>query len=505
MPESNEFGPYVPVRVLATGAHSQVWLANGPSGEVALKVARTPAARAVLNHEADILERCRHPNIVKLVDRAPDGKWIATERARGMLVEQFGQVRPIADMVSVTTALLDALDALHALGIVHGDVKPGNVLIDLQGRPVLVDLGISVLPGEERKGFRGTLGFLAPEVLRGETPTPKSDMYGLGATLYAALTERAPFVAPDPAALTYLPLVSLPPPPNAFRPDLPAPMVKLILSLLARDPKRRPDSKEVRDLLALVAGGRAPAPVLGMHAEREELRKAVVGAADGEPRVVVLYGPAGSGRRTLITEAVEYARREGLPYIKASDPKAALAQLRAEKGSSVLVLRSMASTRKLAQVVLEEGLQSLVLLYAERPIPSLTARAVVQLTPSPLDVREVALLARVWGADPDNAEAWWRESLGLPIRVIGRIRRWRREQSGAAFDPAVLPAESRRVLEAIRERGEAAVPDLAAALSLGEHQLLDQCEVLFAEGVIASSDDGSSLRFVQTRPRSVAP
>lgn len=497
MSESTEFGPYVPVRVLATGAHSQVWLANGPAGEVALKVARTQAARSVLLHEADILERCRHPNIVRLVDRAPDGRWIATERAKGMLVEQFGQVRPIGEMVAVATALVDALEALHAQGIVHGDVKPGNVLVDLQGRPVLVDLGISVLPGDERRGFRGTLGYLAPEVLRGDTPTPRSDLYGLGATLYAALTERAPFVAPDPAALTYLPLVSLPPPPNAFRPDLPAPFVRLVLSLLARDPKRRPDGKEIREMLGQVAGARPPAPVLGMHAEREELRKAVVGAADGEPRVVVLYGPAGSGRRTLITEAVEYARREGLPYVKASDPKQALAQLRAEKGSSVLVLRSMNSSRRLAQLVLDEGLPSLVLLYADRPVPTLPARGVVQLTPSPLDVREVAQLARVWGADPENAEAWWRESLGLPIGVVGRIRRWRREQGGGAFDPAVLPAESRRVLEVIREKGEVAVPALAEALSLGEHQLLDQCEVLFAEGVVSATDDGSALRAVQ--------
>jgi predicted Ser/Thr protein kinase len=496
MSEANEFGPYQPVRVLATGAHSQVWLANGPSGEVALKVARTDAARPVLRHEAEILGKVHHPNIVKLIEADPDGKWIATERARGMLFEQFGQVRPYSDLAKAALALVDALEALHAAGVIHGDVKPANILVDSQGRPILIDLGISTLAGDERKGFKGTLGFIAPEVLRGEAPSAQSDWYGLGATLFASVAERAPFVAPDPAALTYLPLVSLPPPPSAFRPDLPQILNRLILGMLARDPKRRPNPTDVRAALTQTVGSKASPPILGMHEEREALRRAVVGAVDGEPRVVVLYGPAGSGRRTLITEAVEHARREGLPYLKGADARTAITQLKAEKLAGVIVLRSQPPARRLAQRVLDEAIPCLLLLHADRPFPNVAQKSVVQLTPSPLSARDVAMLARVSGADPDNAQRWWRESLGLPIGVIGRIRSWKRQQSGDPLDPSVLPSEARRILETLQQEGTQPVRVLAEKLELGEHILLDHCEVLFAEGLVGSSEDGDALHVV---------
>jgi predicted Ser/Thr protein kinase len=489
------YGPYTTVRVLASGSSSQVWLANGPEGEVALKVARAPSGYAGLLHEAEMLRRCAHPNVIRLLGAAPDGEWLATERAQGSLLDQWAATQDFDAMTEVANGVCAALVHLHAVGVVHGDVKPANILVGEDGRPLLVDLGIAVLAADERRGFRGTLGFVAPEVLRGEAPGPAADLYGLGATLYACIADRPPFVAPDPAALTYLPLVSLPAPPSAFRPEVPAGLNRLVLALLARDPKRRPSLAEVTEQLGAALDGRPVPPVVGMADEREELRRAVVGAADGEPRVVVVYGPPGCGRRTLISEAVEAARREGLPYIKTTDPKAVVPQIKQSGGGAVAVLRgALASARKAAQQVLDEGLPALILLHSERPIPSLDSKGVVQLTPTPLDVRDVSRLARVWGTDASRAETWCRESLGLPIGVIGRIRAWKRAQTKTAFDASILPAESRKVLDGVARHRNITVVNLAQELGFSEPALLDHCEVLFAEGAIRCSEDGATLR-----------
>ncbi len=489
------YGPYKAVRVLATSGSSQVWLATGPEGEVALKVARGPSYFAALAHEAEILRRCAHPNVVRLLGSAANGEWLAMERAQGSLLDQWAATQDFEAMIAVARGVCAALRHLHAIGVVHGDVKPANVLVGEQGEPLLVDLGIATLQGEDRKGFRGTLGFVAPELLRGESPQPASDLYGLGATLYACIADRPPFVAPDPAALTYLPLVSLPAPPSAFRPEVPAALNRLVLSLLARDPKRRPSLNDVEAQFTTVLEGRPVPPIVGMAEEREALRRAVVGAADGEPRVVVVYGPAGCGRRTLISEAVEAARREGLPYLKTTDPRAVIAQVKQSGAGAVAVLRgALGSARKAAQQVLDEGLPALLLLHSERPIPGLDAKGVVQITPTPLDVRDVARLARVWGADASRAEFWCRESLGLPIAVVGRIRSSKRVLAGTEFDPAVLPVESRKVLEAVTRLRSVSVVALAEELQLTEVMLLDHCEVLFAEAVLHASEDGATLR-----------
>ncbi len=496
-------GPYIPQQLIALGAQAQVWLATGPEGDVALKVARTESAHASIKREADILREGTHPHLVRLVDAAPDGAWLATERLYGVSVDQWCRERDSGAVIDVALQIVSAVEFLHDAGIVHGDLKPSNVLVSETGVATLIDLGVATLPGEAVTGFRGTLGYAAPELLKNEQPSPRTDMYGLGALLYTCVTGRTPFVAPDPAALTYLPLVSLPAPPAAFRPDLPGSLNQLLLALLTRRPDRRPKTLvRVRTMLRQARQSLPSPPILGMLAEREQLRRAVVGAADGEPRVVVLYGPPGSGRRTLIAEAVEYARREGLPYLKGSDAKRALQSLRSATRPSVLVMRGASkSGRQLAQLALKEGLRCLLLLHCERPLPQLTQAGAIQLTPSPLTEQDAVRLARMWGADSDQVDIWWRQSMGLPIAVVGRVRAWRREQGKTQSHHADLPAESRKIYESLR--GHTAmrcdVVSLAQELKMTEHTLLDHCEVLFAEDLLEAADDGAALAVVRSR------
>lgn len=501
--EQDTFGPYRPEELISTGPRSQIWLARGTDdadARVVLKVAREARDRAHIAREAEVMRRVGpHPHLVRLLACAEDGRWLATERVSGAPMDQWAAIQDFDEILRVTRQLVDVLEHLHRQGVVHGDLKPSNVLVDKRGDVKLLDLGIATLPQDEVTGFRGTLGYAAPELLKGERPEPRCDVYGLGALLYTCVAQRTPFVASDPAALTYLPLVSLPPPPSAFRPELPSGLNQLLLGLLARDPSRRPASTaRILEALDKAANSRPASPVLGMLEERETLRRAVVGTADGEPRVVVLYGPPGSGRRTLIAEAVEYARREGLPYPKGSELRGALTSLREADQAAVLVMRaSSAGALKLAQLALKDGLRILLLLLAERPIPALAQRGAIHVTPAPLGQKDVVRLARMWGASAELGERWWQESLGHPVAVLGRIRAWRRTVTGEPPQDRALPAESRRVLELLRTEQEMDVQHLARALGLGEHALLDLCEVLFAEGLVEPARDGLAVKLAE--------
>ncbi len=494
-PDKRTYGPYQPTKLLATGASAQVWLADGPEGEVALKIARSDRHREALKKESEVLSLGEHERIVRLLAHDPEGGWVALERVRGVMMDEWSRDQSPESIVRIAFELVEALDHLHDNGVIHGDLKPSNVIVDIDGHAKLLDLGIATLPGEAIKGFKGTLGYAAPELLRGESPTTETDIYGLGALLYTCLTGRTPFVAPDPAALTYLPLVSLPPPPATFRPDVPASLNQLLLALLARDPKRRPSNlRRVQDALGRTMT-RLAEPILGMLEEREELRRAVVGAADGEARIAIIYGPPGSGRRTLIGEAVEYARREGLPYLKGNDLRRALTQLRETQRPFVMVHRGQhKGAQQLARLILHDHLPCLLLLHSDRPMPKLAAKGAIQLTPSPLSLKDVSQLVRIHGADPTRAEAWWRESLGLPIAVLGRIQAHRRITNDLPLDPRSLPSESRKILKELPPGKPVRVVDLAAKLSLNEHVLLDHCEVLFAQGLIEEADGGHSLK-----------
>ncbi len=490
-------GPYTPMTLLATGAQSQVWLADGPSGRVALKIARTPAHREALAREAAVHQLGTHPNLVPMVDVDPDHEWLALELVEGPTIDVWAQTQSIDAVVAAALKLVDALEHLHGHGIVHGDIKPSNVLVAFDGTPRLLDLGVASRAGTRHEGFRGTLGYAAPELLKGDPPTFGTDVYGLGALLYSCLTGRTPFVAPDPAALTYLPLVSLPSPPAAFVPELPSSLNQLLLALLARDPSRRPTELErLREALKNAPASNPPPPLLGMHDEREELRRAGVGAADGEPRVVILYGPPGAGRRTLIAEAVEYARREGLPYLKHTDPRELLKSLREAKSPSVAVLRARSKTsRQLAELVLKESLQCLLLLHSDRPVPSLASAGAILLTPAPLQEPDALKLAHMFAIDSAEVSQWWRDTMGLPAAFLGRIRAWRRHEGLTETSSARLPAESRKVLTALKAHPKlrAPVATLAAELKMSEHLLLDHCEVLFAEQLVEPLHDGEAI------------
>ncbi|MBZ5712234.1 serine/threonine-protein kinase, partial [Nannocystis pusilla] len=268
-------------RVAGSGGMGVVYRARDRvSGEwVALKLLQAgvagPDDAARFTREARLLAELRHPGIVGYVDhgRTPEGqRFLAMEWLEG---EDLGRrlVRgrlPLPDCVALLRRIADALACAHRSGVVHRDLKPSNVfLIDGElARAKLLDFGIArrlsashVLTATGR--VIGTPEYMAPEQARGARDlTPAADLFSLGCIFYECLTGHSPFGAEHLAAVLVRILFEAPAPLAERRPGLPAPLVRLVDRLLAKDPAQRlPDAAALHAELAAL--GELREPVLG--------------------------------------------------------------------------------------------------------------------------------------------------------------------------------------------------------------------------------------------------
>ncbi|NHA69890.1 serine/threonine-protein kinase [Phycicoccus flavus] len=207
-PEDSRLGQYRLVQRLGEGGMGVVHLAIDRHGRAhALKllrrhVADDPDARARLRREVDTLSRIRSPHVAPVVDADVDGDvpYLVTRYVDGpSLDERVGSRGPLSpgELHHVAAGLADALDAIHSAGVVHRDVKPGNVLLVDGEDPVLIDFGIAHLVDDVRLTsvglVMGTPGYLAPEVVSGEDVTPATDWWGWAATTAFAASGTPPF------------------------------------------------------------------------------------------------------------------------------------------------------------------------------------------------------------------------------------------------------------------------------------------------------------------------
>jgi serine/threonine-protein kinase len=153
---------------------------------------------------------------------------------------------PVADIVRVATEIGSALDALHAAGLVHRDVKPANIMLEADGSAILTDFGLAkgaaftnlTQPG----GIVGTMDYLAPERIRGEAASETTDIYALGCVVYESLAGHPPFDARSVMELGWAILQRDPPDPCAERDDAPRHLSATALLALAKDPAARPQT-----------------------------------------------------------------------------------------------------------------------------------------------------------------------------------------------------------------------------------------------------------------------
>jgi len=250
------FGRYELLDRIGEGGMGVVWRAFAPDGQqVAVKVLRAhlaadPNLRMRFEREVTTLSRIRGRHIAEVVEADLDNDlpYLVTRFVDGPslheIVDEHGPLRD-AELKTLALGLLDALASIHAAGVVHRDLKPGNVLIE-DGEPRVIDFGIAQLTHDVRLTMTGmvfgTPGYLAPELLTGADPTPAVDVHAWGATLAFAATGRPPF---GRGALEAVALAVM-----QRQPDLAGIdrwLGPALAAAMAKDPRERPTPGELLD------------------------------------------------------------------------------------------------------------------------------------------------------------------------------------------------------------------------------------------------------------------
>jgi len=254
-----QLGKYPILREIGSGATSRVYLARDPFAdrEVAIKVFlfdphADPHSERMLHKafvaEASLAGKLNHPHIVEIYDAVvePDHSYLVMEYVPGETLEAHADVStllPLNKVVEIIFKCIRALEYAFQHGVIHRDIKPGNILLSQYGETKVGDFGASF---QQRLGHEttqitgvGSPAYMSPEQIRMEALTHQTDIYSLGVTMYRLLTGRLPYQASTQAALTYAILNAVPPCPATLRPDLPPLLDQIVMKAINRDPKER--------------------------------------------------------------------------------------------------------------------------------------------------------------------------------------------------------------------------------------------------------------------------
>ena len=504
-------GRYDLVRSLGRGGMGQVWEARDTvlDRRVAVKTvhigASDPTLAARFRREAVATAALSHPDIVTVHDAGlvPDDDGAGST---AFLVMEFLPGRDLAailrdrgalpqpEALHVGERVADALAAAHAIGVVHRDVKPANVLVD-GARVTVVDFGIAALTRSAETALTapgstlGTAEYMAPEQASGAPVSPAADVYSLGCLLFALLTGTPPFTAEHPVAVLRGHVDDAAPSLAERLPEAPADLVRLLDTMLAKDPAARPRASEVRDALARVGGvGTASVTRVGPAADADRPTTALP-AADGT-RALPAVGAAAAAGLGAGAGLSSGAAGAGAP---SHQPAGATARFEAEaapssSGQGAAGERGDEGTSWRALPILVAGIAAVALiavglgtLFRPDPVPPGPPRvesstsvgpiptpaptptpALALPAPAPQDLDEamVALLSAIEAIDTET-----RESLAARTDLLSR---WER------LDQAIDDGRDRQVQTRLRDlsrraeavvREESITPAEAAALT----------------------------------------
>ena len=262
-------GRYVLDSRIGSGNYAEIYRACDAQTQalVAIKTLRPEhsteqQAVSLFQKEGEVGAAIAHANVVKIWSHGIDDDvyYIVMELVRGISLRRrltlAGRLS-ISESLRVMKAILRGLDAVHAAGYVHRDIKPQNILIDATGIPKITDFGIALCAGETRCNQNGlTLGtaaYIAPEQAAGEEIGPQADIYSAGAVLFEMLTGEPPFPGDDPIAVMNRHLFEPPRDPRSINAEIPPALAAIVMRALAKEPAARFSSaRRMREALELV-------------------------------------------------------------------------------------------------------------------------------------------------------------------------------------------------------------------------------------------------------------
>jgi serine/threonine protein kinase/tetratricopeptide (TPR) repeat protein len=346
-PEPTSFanGRYQIKQFLGEGGKKKVYLTHDTllDRDVAFALIKTEklddATRSRVTREARAMGRLGdHPNIVAIYDMGEhEGQpYIVIPVMPGgdveALIEQAPEHRlPLDKTIDVAKAVCRGLEFAHSKGVIHRDIKPGNIWLGADGTAKIGDFGLALAVDLSRltqAGMMvGTVTYMPPEQAMGGKVTAKVDLYSLGAMLYEMVTGRPPFVGDDSIAIIGQHINTPPVSPTWHRVDLPPALETLIMQLLEKDPEKRPESAAVvlQALEAIEAGKIEKEPskeaptenplyrrvFVGREPELKQLQSAFDGAISGQGALMMVTGEPGIGKTSLCEQLSTYVTLRG--------------------------------------------------------------------------------------------------------------------------------------------------------------------------------------------------
>jgi len=236
--------------------------------EIALKRIRpdrvSPERRETLRREIILSRRVTHENVCRVFDLVDINgeEWVSMEYLPGRTlkdIEEKERTLALGRGLAIAKGICGGLAAAHRIGVLHRDLKPENVIVGDDGKPRLMDFGIAVetarVAGEKGDTVPGTPEFLAPELLCGEMPTVRTDVYAMGVLLYEMFTGRVPFDDDDTARLVRRIVTETAPKVETLRPDLPPELRDILERSIAKDPEARfSDATALSDAISAFEG-----------------------------------------------------------------------------------------------------------------------------------------------------------------------------------------------------------------------------------------------------------
>jgi len=258
-------GRYQVVEVIASGAMGTVFIGHDPRlerpvalktikiGELSKDFNREQLAKQLVN-EAKLIAKIAHPNIITIYDAVDAGEsaLVAMEYVEGVSLADYIKLQPnisVDSIIALAVAMLNGLAAAHQVGIIHRDIKPGNILLGYDGSIKVTDFGIAELlnvanRANESKVF-GTPGYIAPELLEGGNYSKRTDLFAIGVLLYRLSTKQHPFFKKSLKQTLIATANHNPPTPISINANIPLSLSNVIMYLLQKDPTLRPKDADV--------------------------------------------------------------------------------------------------------------------------------------------------------------------------------------------------------------------------------------------------------------------